>query len=516
MEKKKLKKTIYILTTFVILILVLIISLYYFVFRNNNTEIMCIQEYYDTCKGFGCYISDNNISKEADIDIIGIEQSSISKSIIFFDIWNSENNNNTRVQLEIKNSLLEDINALMDCEWPKSFTISVIARNNGVPLPYWSNIKDRIFFSESVITDINFIDSQESYLNTEGNFDYEVIAEKISSSLQIDKNLDKEQTIYPTLFLYKDSLSESSKTTSKYEEISIIESRFISDSKSVEELKYNCRILKDYYSTASCENPIHPNRDLEEVQKMASTEEDNYYLELILASEGFSDYNLTDVLENSIIDDPEYVREVRNNSWEQYYNDKNVTGNEELISYIYSLLDYMYYSDYSCNDQEDICDQLLSLYEYSKFLIYSSQGSVCSRMSYLPLLAKVTSNDLLKQDLSYILENYPFETECTTKGGNKGFCSFDLKERMACVELLSNTLKYFTEDEDIKEILRHLVKDTLAIYLEENKEITGIWGKEDINLLTGGVPDDQLYPIKYYKFIDNYLIYSILENYFDE
>jgi hypothetical protein len=137
-------------------------------------------------------------------------------------------------------------------------------------------------------------------------------------------------------------------------------------------------------------------------------------------------------------------------------------------------------------------------------------------MSYLPLLSVVTKDESIERELNYILDNYPFESECLYSAGRNGFCSIDLEERFSCMEFLYNTLEYYKDDLEINNILKNVVSDTIDIYLDNYKGRIGIWGNEDINLLTTGTTAEELYPIRYYNIENNYLFYKILEKVYNE
>jgi hypothetical protein len=82
------------------------------------------------------------------------------------------------------------------------------------------------------------------------------------------------------------------------------------------------------------------------------------------------------------------------------------------------------------------------------------------------------------------------------------------------MELLYDSLKYYKDDLDVEEKLKNLALDTISVYLEDYKNRVGIWGKEDINLLTIGRTAEDLYPIKYYSIKNNFVFYKILVDIF--
>lgn len=287
-----------------------------------------------------------------------------------------------------------------------------------------------------------------------------------------------------------------------YQTINIWEMAGIAQQKPREELLYNCAVLKKYFPEEKCTNP-HPQLK-QEVREILPTLN-------IPSEEDQGGPMATD----SIIGNAEYVSQVRNDV--QHWTDLNLMRNFDsyIANYIKILVEYMYYSDIDCEDEvgAEICQEIYPLYQYLK----SRRGlGFCARRVYLPLLSRVSRDEDISNDLDYILENYPFEKECTVKGGAEGFCSVDLKERVACIELLAESLDYHSGGSRIEATLKQLTMETLNLYLEENAGKVGVWGRDEINIISGDSIEEELYPVKYYDYESNYVIYNVLDKYFGE
>lgn len=494
------------ITSVIILSLLLIGLIVRYLVLPNRVGPLSIKEYYSTCESIGCLSVENGSSKISDVDILDIQETGNASITVNFKIWDTETNISQEASFEVKKSLVENLDNINDYTWPRNFIIEIFTEDTVIPLPYWSKSTEEILLSSKKITKIVFTDVQADYVNKNGDPNYDSIKEDIASSLGIKDDLDESQRLSTTLFYYQDTLSKGSFVASDYEHASLFEIRGIADEKSKEDLKYNCKLLNKYFPEEDCTDP-----------RLAL--QSPYTIE-ILQTEGFSEYEWKDLLTNAVIDDKQYVSNTRgnDNSWKEYYSKKDVLRTRALSNYMNSLLEYLYYNDLSCDDQQqkEICDEIYKLYNYSQYLMYKGEGVLCSRISFLPLLATVTKDDSIEEDLSYILENYPFVSECTLSGGGEGFCSVDLEERMSCIELLNNSLSYYEDESNLKGVLGVLVNDTLSVYLEENEERFGVWGREDINLFSSGSSTEELYPIKYYHFRDNYMLYNILDKQFDE
>jgi hypothetical protein len=184
--------------------------------------------------------------------------------------------------------------------------------------------------------------------------------------------------------------------------------------------------------------------------------------------------------------------------------------NEELIDYLLS-------SNLSCmnGENKEICDEIFQYYNLSKALTLSGKNyGFCSQIYYLPELYSITSNKLIKNDIEYILQNYPFGSECSYSNGALGLCAFDLAEKSKCVTFLSGSLTYFSDDETTKIILADLLHDTLIS--ERNLNKPGVWGKNDINILMEGTQGDELYPVQYFNTDINISLYNIIKQNYNE
>lgn len=497
-SKKRLK-------TLLIVLLILLSTFFigvYLLISSGSSGYTTIKEYYKNCENSGCIYNEKENSKEAIIEIIDIKQLDDINVLITFNEWNEKTNDLVQIELKIKESL---INNLAKKDTLGSYHIKISAKNRLVPLPYWSSKSNKIDFSQVNVTRVNLVSNQNKYLEEENGIDYKLIKEKINNSLGIKEDLDESKSLSSQIFVFKDTISRVG-PNSAYEESNLYEYRLLASKQTSEELKYSCKILKEYHPNVPCANPIEI---LDSYQLVKSA----------LASEGFSDYNVETLLENSVINNVEYVTEIRSNSdkWVQYNSDKNILTTNQINNYVYAVLEYLYYSDPAdVENSETLMNQITKLYEYSQYLIYISKGSLCSRISYLPLLVEVTEDTDIENDLEYLLENYPFESECTHKAGGKGVCSIDLKERMSCIKLLSNSLTYYDNSEETNLILKNLVDDTIFFYLTEYKDRTGLWGKDDINLLMGLDMAEEFYPIRFYDYEGNFLLYTILDRYYEQ
>jgi len=495
-----LKRKSLLLVAIVILFITSILLALYFLMRSR--EYIGIYDYYNSCENYGCYVTSDGKMKQADITLLNLDKKNNSKSIITFESWDSDTNHVTRIALKLKVSALQGIVSINS----KNYRMSISAEERSLPFPYWSNKEKKISFSRIKIEDISFLNLQEEYLNSENNFDYKGIKESVLASLLKDDDLEEEDIFSSILFLFNDTLSKGMQASGDYEYAEILDARDVVSGEDVDVLESNCRVLKKYYPNNKCMNPEGYNI--------------NSNIEIILSTKLADQWDLSSVLDGMVISDSSYVKNIRNDDklWQEYYLLKRSVLNNDLSKYIYSILDYLYYSGLSCNDLEDpsVCEILPKLYRYSQQLAVSSEGNLCSRISYLPLLVSVTGDAVYEEDLNYILENYPFIQECTTDGGQAGFCSIDFRERVACAQLLLNSLEYYKKDDETKGILKLLIDDTLAVYLGERKERVGLWGREDINLLMGQPPEEKLFPIEYFDYRDNYLFYNILGGYLNE
>jgi hypothetical protein len=498
------KKTLLIIAISFLVTLLFIVFFWYFNIKTGQTNHLSAKEYSLLCESFGCEYLQESSQSVSQIVVIDVQESFLNNVIIDFEIWNSENNKNEKLSLTIKKRFIPSWDELLVDSYPKNLTMTITVSNSSVPLPFWSKLERKLSITKEKIEEVVFYGIEDLYLNGQGNLNIESLKSNLTKSLSYKEDLEETQLIPSNLFLYKDTISLGFEETTHYSQIALAEMREELENKKIEELSIHCKILKKYYPKVECDNPM-------EDQKTPIITE-------ILSYGDIANNDIEKVVASLIIGNNYYVQEVRNddNAWIEYSQKKHLVFTRELNVYIRSLLEYLYYSDFSCTEVEGSCTEILDLYKYAKFLATNSEGNLCSNLSFTPLLVAVMDNEIIETDLIHILENYPFKSECTASDGSHGFCSIDLEERVACMQLLSDSLEYYIEDEETEEILRYLTSDTMGIYLENNKERIGLWGKEDINILTFGENAGDLYPVKYYNYRNNYLLYKILNKYYSD
>lgn len=468
----------------------------------NESNVITLKEYFYICEDFGCSFSEEGSSKTSDITLLGISEKNKRKYLLDIETWNPNTNDIENFSLEIKKSLVDD-SISSTSEYPQSLELEIFSRGFFIPLPYLSNYLDRLVFSKEIITDVNFVNTQSEYLNEENKLDVNALAQAIKESLKIVDDLGEFHYLPTVLFVFKDTISKGNLENNDYSQVLLFEIIDTAKDKKASELESNCEILKKYYPNEECVN--------------YSTTLRTSVIEEILSYDIYH-YDIAEVVKASTINDPNYVLSVREemDSWKDYYSNKTLTIDREINLYIRSFLEYLYYSGLSCESSkyEETCEEIYKLYEYSKLSVSRTEGSLCSHISYLPLLAVVSGETSIANELEYVLEYFPFESECMSSKGRNGFCSLDLEERFSCMELLYDSLKYYKDDLDVEEKLKNLALDTISVYLEDYKNRVGIWGKEDINLLTIGRTAEDLYPIKYYSIKNNFVFYKILVDIF--
>jgi hypothetical protein len=461
-----------------------------------------LNEYFYNCEKFGCLESER--SKTSDITLLNVNEDKNSYSINF-DIWDSKTNDINNLSLVIKDSVLNSNFQLSELDISRNFKIQIFYKEIFIPIPHWSKYFQKINFSKKVVTNVEIFDVKTEYSDENNNLDIYKLKESLKESLGLTNDLDKSDYIPTVLFVFDEEVSEGYLKQDDYSQILLSEIIDTAKERKSNDLKNNCQILKKYF----------PNKECVDYESELKTP----LIDKILAFD-ILHYDISEVLKASVTADSEKVLSTRGNSelWKNYYSNKNVGISDEIRLYMNSFLEYLNYSERSCedNEYEKTCNDIYRLYEYSKFLTFLSDGNLCSHMSYLPLLSVVTKDESIERELNYILDNYPFESECLYSAGRNGFCSIDLEERFSCMEFLYNTLEYYKDDLEINNILKNVVSDTIDIYLDNYKGRIGIWGNEDINLLTTGTTAEELYPIRYYNIENNYLFYKILEKVYNE
>jgi len=454
------------------------------------------------CENYGCSINEN--TKTFEVIIYSISEEKGANYLLDIEIWNSKTNNVEKLTLKVKKSLIKN-DDFVSSNFPSAFDLEIVGENIMIPIPFFSHHTNKLLLIKQLVNSVNFISVEDWYLGEDDKFNLGELSSQIKESLEIVDDLPVSKNTPNAIFVFQDTISIGRLGQDRYSQISLSDIIGAAQNSSAEQLKDNCKILKKYYPNQLCNYYSKGLRTL--------------IIKDILAYD-IPHYNIEKILESSIVGDAEYVEKIRSdqNSWAEYYDSKNILFEREISLYSNSFLEYLYYSDISCSDSKykEICDEIFSLYEYSKFLTTLSEGNLCSNISYLPLLVSVSDDQGLKEELEYILDNYPFESECMTYAGSQGFCSIDLDERFSCIELLYNSLKYYKNDNVVQDLLQKIVEDTLRGYLDDNKGRVGLWGKEDINLLISGNSGTDLYPIKYYDLEGNYLLYNILREYISE
>jgi hypothetical protein len=492
-------KKVFIITILCLLLLFIVIVSILWGFRKDGTT-LDIESYINVCTDPNCVdnVGNSDITFEATIvDIYENDNQNFNFSI---KIWDSNTNKYNNFILMIDKDSLVSKDILESEKIPQTFVIKVTYQNRFIPIPFL--YEQKIFLKKHKVVEVNFTSLSG---DDASNLNFSDIKEKLSSTLK-DLAMEDSPAEFSMIFSYKDGdLSRSEfKESDSYDGIALLDKRNkISNLTEEESLSDNCLVLKKYFPQSLCSNPLENNK--------------NIIVDEILSYD-IAEYEIENIIESSIVSDKDYVDEVRNNDedWSKYYLDKNIVTTKEINSYMYSLLEFLYYSDYTCSEQEKLCDELYKLYDYSKFLISSSYGNLCSHLSFLPIFAVVSDDEQIKSELEYILTNYPYQSECTLSDGGEGFCSIDLEERFSCIRLIDNTLEYYRKDPNLQQILKDLVIDTILIYSQNNQEVFGVWGEEDINLLSSGTLGNSLYPVKYYNLESNYLLYKILTENFDE
>jgi hypothetical protein len=483
-----------------LLFLVTFVFVYVRFFRNELTEIR-INNFFQICSDYGCNINDQESSKNLNVNILSAEEKNNS-ILLKLQIWNGNNNEIETLYLNIDSKYLTN-NFLEGFELPKKAILKMHKKDLVVPVLYLSDYSDKILLTKESLTSIEFVYPEEEYKADNYTFDSVQLSSDIKDSLKITGDLSRLDYLPSVLFLYDDTLSEGHSDPNEYGQILLREIMGISQQD--DNVQNNCKILKSYDPDLKCSN-YYVNLRSPVIEQVLSYD--------------ISKYDIKDIVESSIINDTDYISGVRANSetWEKYYQSKNIVINREISSYINSFIEYLYYSGLSCEDEryEEDCRDVLNLYEYSKFLTLLSEGNLCSKISYLPLLSAVTNDQDLEKEVAYILDNYPFESECTISSGQKGFCSIDLEERFSCISFLKNSLDYYKDDKNTRETLYAIMEDTISSYLDKYQNRIGIWGYEDINLLTSGRADEDIYPVRFYDIKANYIFSEILKKYYEE
>jgi hypothetical protein len=370
--------------------------------------------------------------------------------------------------------------------------------------PYSDENRDFSKLKEDILASLQQVEVHDKDVATGGSF----IINKLYSywgavtKSRLSYSNDEFECVYRG-----DSTCGTLKTpTDYYEIVNLWEIGGIAEQKSKEELAYNCAVLKKYFPQEKCINP-YPGLK-EEIQ---------WYLSVLDIPEG--DDNQLPMQEDAVVGDPGYVLEARNDPDNWDYLSKTRTYTSRIATHIRVMVEYLYNSGLSCSDSDpeirEMCKDINSLYRYLE--VDTTGLGFCSRRTFLPMFSIVSGDENAKRDLDYILENYPFEKECTIKGGAEGFCAVDLRERVACMEFLSESLEYYKESVEIEEILKQLTIETLDLYLEENSDKVGVWGRDEINAISGDpAAEGEIYPVQYYDYEDNYVIYNILDKYFNE
>jgi hypothetical protein len=307
------------------------------------------------------------------------------------------------------------------------------------------------------------------------------------------------------IFVFNDTVSYGYLDQTSYGQILLYEILGIASEKSSGELADNCGIFKKYYPNEQCDTTF---KDLK-----------TPLIDQILGND-ISHYDISEVVKNSIVANTDIVYETRENKdlWYEYHSAKKLLLAREIDAYITSFLEFLYFSNLSCSDAEyiDTCDEIYKLYEYSKFLISTSKGNLCTHISYLPLLSVVSEDSNIADELEYVLQEYPFESECTYSDQYTGFCSLDLEERFSCMELMYDSVVLLGDNSSVEDQLRNVVDFSLKVDLDDYKGRVGLWGNEDINLLTFGTLSENYYPIRFYDMKGNYVFNKILKNFYHE
>jgi hypothetical protein len=497
------KITLFILTVFLILSL---IGVYIYIRPfNDEDNSITVYDFFYKCEEFGCIQTeeDEYIVKDIPITVLSVEESWRFYTLNI-EVWNSNTNDIKSFILSIRKDLIDE-SIFDDNIYPKNYDLKISVKENIIPLPYISDYLNKILFVKQHVARVLLTDQQSSYFDEGKRYNYKKISSDIEGSLTRLEGFSESGNLPSMVFVFDDTVSYGYSSLRNYEQILLYEVLGIASEKSPEALADNCNILKKYYSNEQCNATF---KDLK-----------TPWIDQILNYD-ILHYDIEEVVKNSIVANTDTVYETRTDKdlWYEYHSAKNLTLAKEIDVYIKSFLEFLYFSNLSCSDAEyvDTCDEIYKLYEYSKSLISTSKGNFCTYISYLPLLSIVSKDSDITDELEYILQEYPFESECTYSDQYSGFCSLDLEERFSCMELMYNSVVLLGNNSDIEDQLRSIVDFSLMRNLDNYKDRVGLWGSEDINLLNFGTLDENYYPIRFYDMKGNYSFNKILENFYNE
>lgn len=480
-----------------------------------------VADYSSFCSFVGC-LSNDEVTKSVFTGVISEVQlnEGDGEVTVSMDVWNSLTNEIKPGYLfQIKVEAIENKEEFLSYSFPRNFKVEITLEKFIIPKFRFTE-KGGILFYTHEASNIKFVDLQADYLGkgfaSNQEFDSESLKKAISRSLQQEERFFQDPeggewvSIVNKYILNKGEISlgqfqyaigeaeDCSNFQDKYQKISLWELAGIAEKKPAEELKYNCRILKKYYPEEECMDPYLEMKT--EIEELLRT--------LKIPDVGEQDAPIS---RGSIIGDSVLVSEARNDLQNWANLNLGRIWDIRISTNINILVEYLYYSNLSCGDEvaRGMCQDIDTLYRYLK----EREGlGFCGRRTFLPLLSVVSKDEKIKDDLKYILEQYPFQKECTLTGGGEGYCSVDLSERISCMGLLSDSMLYYEDNPGVEETIRVLLLDTLALYLEENDSKVGLWGRDEINIISGFQVEESLYPVRYYDIQENGILYKVLDS----
>jgi hypothetical protein len=475
------------------------------------------------CNQFGCYWDENRRIYTIDGRILEVNSENLldgkSPIEVKLEILNRNSNEINHLTVELERDLLQEVSDFQGDSYPRNFRIEFSLQKKGWPEIKVSNpLELKVFFYE--IGRVSFLDLQGKYLPPDSNIEENMWVSDLSQALNSSLRQEEEEyenssrkSVVKKIFLFEGTVSEEKLSYTElileditgdyildnWDRIFLWDSAGIAQTKSAIELQDNCRVLKKYFPSESCSNP-HIKLEGWIKSLMLTLEISNLEGEEKLLGNG-----------DVAVVTPESVLKFRNDP-ERWGSFNEARLSDSLIAKRLKIMaEYLYYSGLTCRDiSPEMCEDMEFLYKY---LVYKEEGGLgfCSRRTFLPVLSMVFESANVRDSLKSVLGGYPFEGECTRSDSFGGFCSVSLEERISCMELLSESLFYYGKDSRTEKTLEEILLNTLSLYWEENVSAVGLWGSGDINALSRADSPDKMFVVKYYDFIDNAKLYSVLE-----
>lgn len=498
------KKTIFLVIIGVLLLVSLLLLMSRIRLLTWQTSAMVyvsdIESFETLCESTDCILNKDSMTQVFEIDnVTGIESEG---DMIFVraQLWNPKDNQYHDIEFRFEKKLVDNIGEFYSSPVAYPFTLELVLEEKFLPKIIFLNGK--IFITNYKLYRVNLA----SNLSTGDGLDFEIFAQDIYASLREEV---QEDDLGVEIYFEKGGVLSRipMPPDNRYLTVLLLEIRGAAEKMKAEQLQGNCQIFKKYFPSEECKFiPYGPYET-----------EMRFRLEKVSPKTREERYTPEELLGYVVLGDREKALEIRNDLavWgERNYEEK--IWKKRVKRYVDFVLDYIYYSELDCSDSSvaALCEEVYNLYNYSRDRGFDGgSGSLgfCSQISYLPRLSAISDEKWIAEEISYILDNYPFDTECTHSGGGEGLCAFDLDERVSCMEFLSDSLIYFEQKEETRERLEILVKDTIVSYWREFPLLEGLWGKEDSGILLFAEVGESLFPVRYFDYFNNYTFYKILE-----